>query len=61
MELVIRNIRKNFQEKEVLKGASYTFREGRLRVFLVEMVQVKPLFLTFYMENIRPIKERFFW
>ncbi|TYK91702.1 ATP-binding cassette domain-containing protein, partial [Streptococcus pyogenes] len=30
MELVIRNIRKNFQEKEVLKGASYTFREGEI-------------------------------
>ncbi|ESR08710.1 ABC transporter ATP-binding protein [Streptococcus iniae] len=30
MELVIRNIYKNFQEKEVLKGASYQFSSGQI-------------------------------
>lgn len=61
MELVIRNIRKNFQEKEVLKGASYTFREGEITGLLGRNGAGKTTLLTFYMENIRPIKERFFW
>ena len=34
MELVIRDIRKSFQEKEVLKGASYTFYEGTITALL---------------------------
>lgn len=30
MELILRNIQKNFQEKEVLRGASYTFSSGQI-------------------------------
>lgn len=30
MELILKDIRKSFREKEVLKGASYTFEKGRI-------------------------------
>ena len=59
MKLVIENLSKSFDDKEVIKEASYEFEKGTVYALLGRNGLVKPHFLGLLQKLSRKMVERF--